>query len=242
MSTNTLEDILKAQEAAIVETFGADKKAFRETFNFRTAKELPEGADWPAVQEPGIDADTGEAIMVTKGYKREAVTSMLYRPSAAQLAAFLQDQCPEQATLLELVEDYIFSEAQKIISANPNMTAEDFPLDKIDLSYLARLPKEIKSRGLDAEELKAFCQDYVDAMVEHAGLDAQRAAFAANIFAKKLAQVKSDRIAQQKLRSYLDIYVAKSPRAEAFQTIVGWLAGKLDEMLAAEIVELGDML
>lgn len=239
-ATNSAK-VLKNQIAAIEETYGDTAKVFKDTFNFRTTAKLPDGAAWPAVTAVELGED-GEPVEVVKGYKRTAIELMLFRPSVVELARFMQDACPEQEVIVELVEDYIFAAAQKILGENPNMTAEDFPLDQIAFAALARAPKEVKARGLDAEELKAFCADYQEFMPEAGACTAQSASVAASIFSRKLAPVKTERNAQAKLRAYLDVYVASAPRAEQFQTVVSWLAAKLDEMLNAEIVELDDVL
>lgn len=239
MSNN---EIIAAQKAEIEATLGADVSVFVETFNFRTSKELPEGADWPAVTTKEADPETGEPIDVIKGYKRESFPVALYRPTAAALASYLSDACPEQDTILEIIEDFIFSAAQDIISANPGMTAADFPLDKIAFAVLARLPKEVKTRGLDKEELAAFCKDYIEVMPEITGKSAEVCALAAGAFEKRFSNVKTDQVAQKKLRAYLDLYIAKAPRAEAFQTVLGVLVQRLEQLMVAETVNLGDVL
>lgn len=242
MSEITIKDILAAQVADIKETYGDKVSVFEEVFNFRTSKTLPEGADWPAVTEKVEDEETGEVVEVIKGYKRASFPVSLFRPTAAELAAFLQEGCPEQETILSIVEDFIFGEAQAVISANPGLSTSDFPLDKISFSYLARLPKEVKTRGLDKEEVAAFVADFIEVMPGIIGQSPQWGQLAGSVLEKRFATIKSDRVAQTKMRGYLDIYVSKAPRAEVFATVLSVLVKRLDELLVAEQVNLGDAL
>lgn len=242
MTIEQTKAALAQQAEEVSSTFGNDAHCFEETFNFRTSKNLPEGADWPAQYEKKEDPDTGEITDVLKGYKRDSFPVNLFRPKAAVLASYLQESCPEQETLLEIVEDYIFSHAQKIIGDNPLMGTADFPLDRIAFSVLARLPKEVKTRGLDKEELAAFIEDFTSVMQELLGQSQQWVVAATNVLEKRFAGIKQDRVAQQKMRNYLDIYVSKAERADVFSSVVMILAKKLDEMLAADQIDLGAVL
>jgi len=234
--------ILAEQVASVVESFGAENvSCFEEVFNFRTSKTLPEGAEWPEVFDTKLD-ENGDPVNVLKGYKRESFPVSLYRPKAALLATYLQESCPEQELLLEIIEDYVFSAAQKIIGDDPLMATTSFPLDKIAFSVLARMPKEVKTRGLDKAELEAFVADFVDTMPEIIDQSAQWGNLAGNVLEKRFTTIKQDRVAQQKMRNYLDIYLAKAERAEVFSTVVMILSKRLDEMLAADQVDLGAVL
>lgn len=236
---SNIQALIESQTADIAAGFGDSVKIFVETFNFRTAKTLPEGANWPAVVEKELNED-GELVEVVKGYKRASFPVALYRPTAAELVRFLEDACPEQEMLLDIVEDFVFSAAQKIVSDSATMETMDFPLDKISFALLARLPKEVKTRGLDKEELAAFCKDYIEVMPEITGRTVEQCTYAASAIEKRFANIKTDRLAQTKLRAYLDQYITNAPRAESFATVLDVLVRKLDELLAAETVALGD--
>lgn len=225
--------IINEQKDQILQKFGDAIKFSQEKFNFRTVKELPAGANWPEVKDKN-----GVAL----GFKRPSIELPLFRPQLSSLLSILQAGGPEAELILDAVDGVVFKQAYDILSANPTMQPQDFPLEQISLGFIASQPKETKSRGLDGELLEAWAEDYKAVMPELTGKEPARVANAAELFKKKFSSCRSNKDFLQVLRGQLDIYIGNAPRAEEFSDVVEYLDKRLNELLAAVTVAVQDAL
>ena len=236
MKITAEQAILNEQQEAIVAKFGDGAKINVEKFNFRTTKQeqMPEGVTgWPQVTDK-------EGNLV--GFKRPSIQLPLYRPVLTSIITLLQNGGPEAELILDAVDGVVFKAAYDILASNPGMTAADFPLEQISLGYLASLPKETKSRGIDGELLAAFVEDYKAVMPGLTGKEQARVNNAATLFEKKFASCRNNKDFLQVLRGQLDIYTSNAPRASEFSDVISWLSTRLDELLAAVQVAAMDAL
>lgn len=225
--------IINEQKDQVLQRFGEGIKFSEEKFNFRTVKELPAGANWPAVTDK-----EGNHL----GFKRPTITLPLFRPQLSGVLAILQAGGPEADLILDAIDGVVFKQAYDILSANPTLAPQDFPLEQIALGFIASMPKETKSRGIDGELLEAWAADYIAVMPELTGKEPERVANAAELFKKKFSSCRSNKDFLTVLRGQLDIYVGNAPRAAEFTDVVEYLDKRLNELLAAVTVAVQDAL
>ena len=236
--------LTEKQTAVLQETYGDAVRIFTEDFNFRSSKDLPENADaanWP--KQFKTEIVDGKTVEVVKGFKRNSITLPLFRPSLDSVRTMLADgESPETSFILALLDDAVYAAAYQMLSADPSLTAETFPLDKLSFYELARLPREAKTRGIDKELLAAFCADYVAAMPEITGKDEARCKVAADQFADRFGKAKQQPEALVVLQKLLDVYATQAPNAGDYAVIITYLSKKLEEYIAAGTVDLASML
>lgn len=190
-------------------------------FNFKTTK----------------DKETGEE------YKRPSIELKLPVPSVEGLVDIYNAGGKPLELLQEAVAAIIIAQARSILNDNETMTADNFPVDQCTWDFIANMPEaEKRGRGIAQELWDGFTADYIATMPGLAGKTAEQVTLAATLFAKKLAPVKTNKKALQKLREQLTIYANGSASAEQYIDCIKFLDDKINMLLNAETAKVEDVL
>jgi len=190
-------------------------------FNFKTTK----------------DKETGDE------YKRPSVELKLPVPSVEGIVAILQAGGKQLELLQEAVSAIIVAQARSILNDNETMTGENFPAEQCTWEFIANMPEaEKRGRGIAKEQWDDFTADYIAVMPQLAGKTEEQVALAANLFAKKLAPVKTNKKALTKLQEQLAIYLNSAPSAESYFDCIKFLDEKIKSLLNAETAKVEDVL
>jgi hypothetical protein len=190
-------------------------------FNFKTTK----------------DKETGEES------KRPSIELKLPVPSIEGIVTILQSGGKQLELLQEAVSAIIVAQARSILNDNESMTVDLFPAEQCTWEFIANMPEaEKRGRGIPKELWDDFITDYVSVMPKLAGKTEEQVALAANLFAKKLAPVKTNKKALNKLAEQLAIYLNSAPSAESYFDCIKFLDEKIKLLLNAETAKVEDVL
>lgn len=141
----------------------------------------------------------------------------------------------EKELLREAINDVIIARARQIVNDDENITSDSFPYSELTWEHIANLPKaERRGGGISKETWEGFVKDYVEIMPAAANKKLDAVQRAAKVFAKKFADVKSDKKVLSLLRDQLTIYVNHSPNVEQFEECVSFLVNKADTLINQE--------
>jgi hypothetical protein len=222
--------VLEALKATVVEKYGADNvSVFQNTINFRrTTSKQPKIVDGEVV----IGED-GKPVLEDVTSKRDSFDLVLFRPRLNKLIELIKDGGKVAEYLLSILEDDIYAAAYAIVAADPELTTANFPLDKIDLTYLAEQPREPKSRGLDKELVEAFIADFKAVMPEISGREQARIDNQADILVQKFSRHRSATQVLELMQSQLALYISQAPKAQEFSDVLDYYTKKVEELLTA---------
>jgi hypothetical protein len=143
----------------------------------------------------------------------------------------------EVQLLLDAVYDVVRSAAAGVIGDDENVTAENFPYDRITWASIASQPKEDRrSSSISEESWNAFCQSYIGYMPGATGKSEEAVTNATLVYRKKFAPWKSDKKTLEKLKGQLALYIDGCPDAEQHQEILDMLLRRVDVYLSADDV------
>lgn len=141
----------------------------------------------------------------------------------------------EVRLLLDACYDVSRSACQGIIGDDENMTAENFPYDKVTWAAIAAQPKEDRrSSSISDEAWEAFFKSYIEHMPGATGKSPEAVSNATLVYRKKFAPWKSDKKTLEKLKGQLAIYVDTCSDAEAHTEIIEMLLRRVDVYLSAD--------
>lgn len=184
--------------------------------------------------------DTGKAI--GKGRKHPDVKAIL--PVPTSLAEVLERAAKEpkiEALVLESLNDAIFLAGRAQINAwredNPegDFNPTLFDLSKLSLEAIASMDR--KSRGAYApsdEELKSFCDDYTEVMLNLVQYDPKKVATHADLFKRGCIKIKTNKVALGKLKDVMAIYASRTPNMEEQEQVYEWMTARMDRWIKAE--------
>lgn len=184
--------------------------------------------------------ENGEPTGV-KGRKHPDVVATLPVPSFEEAVEKALANEKVKKLFTELIEDLIFqggrSQINAFLEANPEgtFTASNFNLDKLTIEFLSTIDK--KSRGLwspDAEDMKAFIEDYKTTMTTTVGYDAKKVGIHCKNFEKGLLKIKGDKAILTKLKDIMVLYAANSTNMEENQPTYDWLQARIERWLKVE--------
>lgn len=177
------------------------------------------------------------------GNKRQSVELNVQVPSAEGLANILTEGGKPLECLIEITADFVRQQISGWVSDNENACQANFDNSKFDFVYLANLPKEDRrSAAIPAEVWEEFVKDYLAVMPGRTGKSVEAVGTAADIFAKKLLQVKTNKPVLEKLKQQLSIY-SESESAEQFEEVLAFLVKRIDIYLAAgEVIYTAEMI
>lgn len=139
--------------------------------------------------------------------------------------------------LMDAVYDVVRSAAAGIIGDDENVTAENFPYDRVTWAAIASQPKEDRrSSSISEEAWNAFCQSYISYMPGATGKSEEAVTNATLVYRKKFAPWKSDKKTLEKLKGQLALYIDGCPDAEQHQEILDMLLRRVDVYLSADDV------
>jgi hypothetical protein len=167
------------------------------------------------------------------GNKRASVELKLPVPSADGLSEIIVAGGNGLQLLQDIVYDFIKATASEIVSADENISQENFPVERLDWQAIANMPKAERAT-ISAEQWEAFATDYLQVMPGLTGKTADQVGLAASLFVTKLTKVKTNKPVLEKLNQQLAIYVDNSPNAENFSDVIGLLTRRLQSYLSAE--------
>lgn len=177
------------------------------------------------------------------GNKRPSVELSVQVPAAEGLANILTEGGKPLECLIEIAADFVRTQVAGWVSDNENASQATFDNSKFDFVYLANLPKEDRrSAAIPAEVWEDFVKDYLSIMPGRTGKSVEAVGTAADIFAKKLLQVKTNKPVLEKLKQQLSIY-SEGESAEQFEEVLAFLIKRIDVYLAAgEVVYTAEMI
>lgn len=175
------------------------------------------------------------------GFKRESIEVDNYPELEIDdlLTIMSGDDVKVQELLVAAANDLIYAAARAQVDSNPEFTALD--LTKLDLSYIANLPRPTRAGAISKETWEAFKADYISVVCAVTGKDTARVTKAATITADKFASVKHTKPIVSMLTDQLAIWYSNTTQADAFADVFDTLVKRSEAILNAE-ENLADML
>ncbi len=189
-----------------------------------------------------VDKTVTQAEMVFRfkkdklGAKRADVKLNVGVPSVDGIVDILsRGDAKEVQLLLDACYDVVRSAAAGIIGDDENVTADNFPYDKITWAAIAAQPKEDRrSSSISEEAWNAFSASYISYMPGVTGKSAEAVTNATLVYRKKFAPWKSDKETLGLLKQQLALYIEGCPEAEQHQEILDVLLRRVDMYLKAD--------
>lgn len=159
--------------------------------------------------------------------------------SLEDIVSLIQAEGPEfdkaRVLIVEACNAVILDQARAAVNDDPEAVREKgIDPDVIDFVKIAALPPATRRGTAIADEVwEAFVLDYVEVM-QHHGKTKEKAEMGAKLLSKRFQQVKGNKKVIQALKENLSTWFANSKKAEDFQAIYETLAGKADQLLAAD--------
>lgn len=189
-----------------------------------------------------VDRNVSQAEMVFRfkkdklGAKRADVKLNAFVPTPDGLADILnRGDVKEVQLLVDAAYDVIRASAAGIIGDDENVTAENFPYDKITWAAIAAQPKEDRrSSSISDEAWTAFSASYIAYMPSVTGKNEEAVTNATLVYRKKFAPWKSDKKTLGLLKGQLALYIEGCPDAEQHAEILDVLIRRVDMYLKAD--------
>ena len=189
-----------------------------------------------------VDKTVTQAEMVFRfkkdklGAKRADVKLNVGVPSVDGVVDILsRGDAKEVQLLLDACYDVVRSAAAGIIGDDENVTADNFPYDKVTWAAIAAQPKEDRrSSSISDEAWTAFSASYIAYMPGATGKSEEAVTNATLVYRKKFAPWKSDKKTLGLLKQQLALYIEGCPEAEQHQEILDVLLRRVDMYLKAD--------
>lgn len=179
------------------------------------------------------------------GIKRDTVEVAVPQLEVADVLELLNDDenTSVHAWILDGINSQIVTAARKQVDSNPEFVTDSaLDLDKLDVSYLASMPKSTRGLGLTKEDWDAFTTDYIEVMVTAIGKEPEKAEKAAQLLKGKFNAVKSNKAVIETLVSLLSQWFTTTPNAGNFTTIYEYLTQRADTLINEPEKDLSDFL
>lgn len=198
------------------------------------------------MSETAIVANVDKTVTMTEmvfrfkkdklGTKRADVKLNAAVPSVDGVVDILtRGDVKEVQLLLDACYDVIRASAAGIIGDDENITADNFPYDKITWAAIAAQPKEDRrSSSISEEAWNAFCGSYISYMPGATGKSEEAVTNATLVYRKKFGPWKTDKKTLEKLKQQLGLYMEGCPEAEQHTEIMDMLIRRLDTYLKAD--------
>jgi hypothetical protein len=174
--------------------------------------------------------------------KRPPVVVNLPIPTFPGLLQHMEDAKVQQF-ILDLVEGAIVDQAKAQISPGEGekevSTQEELDLSKLDLTFIANMPKaERQGGGIPKEQWEAWSADYVQVITSTTDKGPDKATKAATIMANRFAAVKTEKAILKFLKDQLNYWASKTANLEDFQDVYQFLENKVNTLMNKDSAEL----
>lgn len=153
------------------------------------------------------------------------------------------------ALILETVQDLIYQagrgQINDFLEKDPKatFTATNFDLSKLTLETVALMDRGSRGAWAPSEEdLKSFCEDYTNIMVQEVQYEAKRVKVHCDQFTKGFVKIKNDKVALGKMQEFLVGYASRTQNMEGNTQTYEWLDARLKRYIAAEEKNFADAL
>jgi hypothetical protein len=170
------------------------------------------------------------------GNQRPTVELKLPVPNAQGVVAILTAGGKQLELLMDVIADTVRSAAASFVGDDEKISQETFPLDKITWEAIANAPRA-ERKTIDDAIWEGFTADYIAVMPGVTGKSQEAVTNATLVYAKKFANVKTNKDVIQKLKDQLGLYMEHSKNAEQFTEVLELLLGKAEAYLKANDVE-----
>jgi hypothetical protein len=152
-------------------------------------------------------------------------------PSVEGVIAILQNGGKEWELLQDAIADTVRSVLGDFVADDLELDPSKFDLSKVSWQAIANMPKEDRrSSSIPSEVWEAFVGDYTSVMPQLTGKKQAAVELACEIFVKKMAPVKTNKNALNKLKEQLSIY-SGTANAEQYGEILELLVRRTDNYL-----------
>jgi hypothetical protein len=179
------------------------------------------------------------------GIKRETVAVEVPQLEVADVLELLNDDEASNvhAWILDGINSQIVTAARKQVDDTADfVTGMALDEDKLDVSYLASLPKSTRGLGLTKEDWDNFVADYIEVMVNEIGKEPEKAEKAAQLLKGKFNAVKTNKQVIETLVTLLSQWFTTTTKAAEFGTIYEYLTGRADTLINEPQKDLSDFL
>jgi len=175
------------------------------------------------------DADGNVSIVETK---RPTVTLPIPVPSVEGIVEILSAGGKQLDLLLEAVGAVVIEQAREIVNEREDITADNFPFEKMGWDYIANLPKaERRGGGISKELWDDFEKDYQEIMPGLTGKKQDAVNNAARIFKAKFQGAQTNKPVLKVLQDQLAIYASNTTQGETLLPCIEFLQNKLEKLL-----------
>ena len=179
------------------------------------------------------------------GIKRETVEVEIPTLEVQDVVDLLADEeaTSVHAWILDGINSQIATAARKQVDANTDfVTGDELDLDKLDVTYLASMPKSTRGLGLTKEDWEAFEADYIEVMTLVLNKPQEKAAKAAALLKGKFNAVKSNKEIITLLVTLLSEWFTATSNQGKYAPIYEYLTSRADTLCNAEEVDLANFL
>ena len=146
-----------------------------------------------------------------------------------------------QQFVLDLLEEAVKDQVRIQVGdeEKPVNRQEDLDLSKLDLVYIANMPKSERTGGGISEEVwKAFQEDYITTMVTHSGKEKEKVERASNLLVKKFQPVRTEKSVLTFLRSQLAFWASHTSNLDDFAEVYKFLDDRAGMLLNKDSADL----
>ena len=183
-----------------------------------------------------------------EGKKRETITLPLQFPTSATIIEIFEAGNEKGINkILGLMADAVTEHARGILTDNPTMTADNFPVAALGwAAYESATEAERRINGISQALWDSFKADFINVMPGITGLTTQEGIDRVKNAAKKLidqrlAQDKTNKPMLQALYARLAMYAEKAPNAENYAECIKALETKITTFLEFDESKLVDL-
>lgn len=173
--------------------------------------------------------------------KRPMVSLQIPVPTFDGLITALSTDDKVKQFVLDLVESAIIDQARQQVSdeEKPVNRQEELDVSKLDLTFVANIPKAERTGGGIAKEVwEEFESNYIEVMVANTEKGVDRVSKAAKLLVAKFTPVRTDKTVVKFLREQLAFWYSKTPAQEEFADVFKFLDEKAGTLLNRDSAEL----
>jgi len=169
-----------------------------------------------------------------EGKKRDTIKLPVQVPTMKQIVAIFESGNQKGINkILGLMRDAVVENCRSVLTDNPALVAETFPVDKLGWQAYEDLQEsERKINGISQALWQAFKDDFIAVMPGLTGVPVERIKNAAKkLIDQRLANDKTDKAMLQVLFTRLSVYAEKAPNAANYVDCIEALNGKITTYL-----------
>jgi hypothetical protein len=218
-------DAAKAAEAAAEVKRGEIKAAFNNLVDVKDTSFF-----FRKVTNEVKNPETGEVSKVET--KRPTVVLPVPVPSVEGIIAILEAGGKGLDLLLEAAASVVYEQAREYVNEHEEVTADNFPYDKMAWEVIANLPKaERRGGGISKELWEDFAKDYVEIMPGITGKKKESVEMAAKVFTTKFAGATTNKPVLKLLQAQLALYANNTTQGETLLPCIEFLQQKVEKLL-----------